>query len=292
MALIAWIAAAFLVAGGLVIVRQVRKAALDDEDAQRAWDELAKRAVSLPDRFDLATVRDLPEPARRFFAFAIEPGTRLSSVVEITMRGQLSLGSKTDPKYQEMSARQLLAAPHGFVWRVEVGRKRMRVSGSDAMTADRSWTRFWLLRCIPLVRVGGDADHLRSSFARMVAEAAFWSPAFLLPRPGVAWSAVDSDTARVTVANRSLTQTLDIRVAATGQPMSVSMPRWSNANAEKTYRIQPFGGDLSDFRMVSGHRLPFHVDGGNFFGTADYFPFYKARVVDVRFADVKDDPPK
>ena len=84
MALIAWIAAAFLVAGGLVIVRQVRKAALDDEDAQRAWDELAKRAVSLPDRFDLATVRDLPEPARRFFAFAIEPGTRLSSVVEIT----------------------------------------------------------------------------------------------------------------------------------------------------------------------------------------------------------------
>jgi hypothetical protein len=123
-------------------------------------------------------------------------------------------------------------------------------------------------------------------------EAAFWSPAFLLPRPGVAWSAVDSDTARVTVAHRSLRQTLDIRVAATGQPMWVSMPRWSNANAEKTYRIQPFGGDLSDFRKVSGYRLPFHVDGGNFFGTADYFAFYKARVVDVRFADVKDDPPK
>ena len=56
---------------------------------------------------------------------------------------------------------------------------------------------------------------------------------------GVAWSAVDSDTARVTVAHRSLRQTLDIRVAATGQPMWVSMPRWSNANAEKTYRIQP-----------------------------------------------------
>jgi hypothetical protein len=98
----------------------------------------------------------------------------------------------------------------------------------------------------------------------------------------VAWSAVDSDTARVTVAHRSLRQTLDIRVAATGQPMWVSMPRWSNANAEKTYPIQPFGGDLSDFRKVSGYRLAFHVDGGNFFGSADYFPFYKARVVDVR----------
>ena len=214
MALIPWIAAAFVLASGGVIVRQRRKAALDDRDAERAADELGTLAARSPDRFDVAMVRDLPEPARRFFAFAIEPGTPLTSVVEITMRGQLSLSSKADPKYQEMSARQLLAAPHGFVWRVEVGRAPMRVSGSDGMTGDRSWTRFWLLRCIPLVRVGGDVDHLRSSFARMVAEAAFWSPAFLLPRPGVAWSAVDSDTARVTVANRSLTQTLDIRVAA------------------------------------------------------------------------------
>ncbi|HET8747389.1 MAG TPA: hypothetical protein VFM98_17450 [Ramlibacter sp.] len=61
----------------------------------------------------------------------------------------------------------------------------------------------------------------------------------------------------------------------------VSMPRWSDANADKVYRLQPFGGELSDFRAVSGYRLPFRVDGGNFFGTPEYFPFYRARVLEI-----------
>lgn len=51
-------------------------------------------------RFDSAMVMQLPEPARRFFQFAIQPGTRLSSVAEIRMEGELSLGTKQEPKYQ------------------------------------------------------------------------------------------------------------------------------------------------------------------------------------------------
>jgi hypothetical protein len=116
----------------------------------------------------------------------------------------------------------------------------------------------------------------------VVAEAAFWTPAFLLPRPGVAWSAVDADTARATVTHADLVQQVDIRVAPDGQPLWVCIPRWSNANPERVFRVQPFGGELSDFRTVDGYRLPFRVEGGNFFGTDDYFPFYRARVTEVR----------
>lgn len=35
-------------------------------------------------------------------------------------------------------------------------------------------------------------------------------------------------------------------------------------------------------REVDGYRLPFSVDGGNFFGTEDYFPFFRARVRAIR----------
>jgi hypothetical protein len=59
--------------------------------------------------------------------------------------------------------------------------------------------------------------------------------------------------------------------------------RWSNANPEKQYRLQPFGGVLSDFREVQGYRLPFRVEAGNMFGTDDYFVFFKAEVTDIRF---------
>ena len=43
------------------------------------------------------------------------------------------------------------------------------------------------------------------------------------------------------------------------------------------------GGTLSDFRNVDGYRLPFSVEGGNMFGTDEYFPFYKAASTEIRF---------
>lgn len=270
-----------LVAAASAALQFVRWSA-DRRDADRAWEELLRSPVALPERFDPALVRDLPEPARRFFDFAIRPGTPLRTVVRIRMEGELSLGTRQEPAYQPMRAEQVLAAPHGLVWRLEAGRGAMRVVGSDGMVGNRSWTRFWLLRLVPVVRAGGNPDHLRSSFGRVVAEAAFWTPAFLLPRPGVEWTAVDRDTARATVTHLGMTQDVDIRVDPHGQPLWVRIPRWTDANPGREFRVQPFGGELGDFRPVSGYRLPFRVDGGNFFGTPDYFPFYRARVLEVR----------
>lgn len=77
-------------------------------------------------------------------------------------------------------------------------------------------------------------------------------------------------------------QDIDIRVSPTGQPLWVRIPRWTNANPDGVFRIQPFGGALSDFRLVDGYQVPFRVDGGNFFGTPDYFPFYRAEVKEIR----------
>jgi hypothetical protein len=268
---------------GMAVALQLRKSTADARQAERVRQELREREVHLPERYNPDMVSGLPEPARRYFNFAIAPGTRLATVVELTMAGELSLGSPDKPEYRPMRARELLAAPYGFVWELHTGAGVMRISGCDGMVNDRSWTRFWLLRLLPVVRAGGDADHLRSSFGRVVAEAAFWSPAFLLPREGVTWSRIDGDTARVTVTHGALVQSVDIRVDGKGQPRWVSMPRWSNANADHEYRTQAFGGELSDFRVVSGYRVPFRVEGGNFFGSAEYFPFYKAYVKDLRY---------
>ena len=254
----------------------------DDRAAAAAWRHLATPPVHDGVRFDPAMVAGLPEPARRFFQFAIRPGTLLATVAEITMDGELSLGSKQEPGYQPMHARQILAAPRGLVWRVEMGRGLVHLSGSDVMDGDRSWTRFWLVDTLPIARAGGDRDHLRSSFGRIVAEAMFWSPAALLPQANVRWEAMDANTARATVTDAGMQQDVVIHVDAAGRPLWVSMRRWSNANADGVFRLQPFGGDLSDFREVQGYQLPFRVDGGNFFGTPDYFPFYRAQVREIR----------
>jgi hypothetical protein len=155
----------------------------------------------------------------------------------------------------------------------------MPVSGSDSA----SWTRFRIFGLIPVGRLGGDPDHTRSAFGRYAAEATIWAPAALLPGPGVSWSTVDADTARVSITHGVLEQAIDVTVDADGRPVEISFQRWSDANPDKVHRLQPFGAVMSDFREVGGYRLPFRVEAGNMFGTADYFPFFLADVTEIRF---------
>ncbi len=231
-----------------------------------------------PESFDPTMVADLPEPARRYFSYAIRPGTPILPVAEIEMRGQFSLGTKEALNYQPMEAHQILAAPEGFVWAMHTT-GGMPVSGSDS----GHWTRFRIFGLIPVARLGGDPDHTLSAYGRYVGEAAIWSPAAVLPGPGVSWEAVDEDTARVTVAHGGLAQAVDVTVDAEGRPVTAVFQRWSNANPDKGYRLQPFGATMSDFREVGGYRLPFRVEAGNLYGTEAYFPFFRAEVTSISF---------
>ncbi len=228
-------------------------------------------------------VANLPDPARRYFSFTITPGTPLYAVAEIEMTGRFSLGTKESPNYMAMRAHQVLAAPEGFVWSMSARNGLMRISGSDAAADGVSWTRFWLMGLVPVARISGTVDHRRSAFGRYVAEAVFWTPAALLPRPGVVWEDLDENTARVTVTHDGMQQSVDVTVDTDGRPVTVVFSRWSDANPEKTFKIQPFGGILSEFRDFDGFRLPTHVEAGNQFGTDAYFPFFIADVTEITF---------
>ena len=255
----------------------------DDLGGNRAWADLARKAHAPAASFEPSMVAGLPEPARRFFLFTIKPGARLFSAAEIRMGGEISLGTRERPNYMPMRGHQLLASPHGIVWKLRAGRGPMRILGSDGLHGDRSWVRFWLLGVIPVVRAGGNPDHARSAFGRVVAESVFFAPAALLPQNGVAWETVSADTARATVTRNHMAQSVEVTVGGVGRPVMVVIPRWSNANPAKTYRAQPFGGYLSEFRTFDGYTLPTRIEGGNFIGTQNYFPFYRAVVEDIRF---------
>ncbi|SIS66874.1 hypothetical protein SAMN05421759_102210 [Roseivivax lentus] len=259
---------------GLVGWRQL------DRRADRAeMERLLATQPADPAPFTAGMVADLPEPARRFFTYAIAEGTPLHTVARLEMTGQFGMGDKAAPGYMPMSATQVLAAPHGFVWAMSGGTGTTRMAGSDS----GSWTRFWLFGCAPVARFGGDPDHRRSAFGRYVAEAVFWTPAAVLPGPHVTWEPVSQNTARMIMRHAGLEQAVEVTVAEDGQPLHVAFQRWSNANPEKVHRLQPFGGYLSEFRDFGGFRLPTHVEAGNNFGTDDYFPFFIADVTDIAF---------
>ena len=253
-----------------------------EADRRADASEIKRLLTFQPDRpelFSADMVADLPEPAQRFLTFAIREGTPLYTVAYLEMNGQFGLGDKTTPKYIPMSAKQILAAPEGFVWEMKSTEGTPSISGSDSAT----WTRFWLAGLLPVARAGGTNDHLRSAFGRYVAEAIFWTPAAVLPGEGITWDAPSTNVARLTMRKGALAQSVDITVDPDGRPRKVVMERWTNANKRKKYQLQPFGGYLSNFQEFEGFVLPLHVEAGNHFGTEEYFPFFFADVSQITF---------
>lgn len=233
-----------------------------------------------PGLFHPDIVSNQPKVVQRFFNYTIKEGTLLYTVASLRMQGRFGMGDKSRPNYLQMMATQILASPTGFIWKM-TARGTTRLSGSDS----EQWTRFWLLDLIPVARMGGEENHRRSAFGRCIAESVFWTPAAVLPCSDVQWEEVSEHVARVTVHHDGMSQSVDVTLAEDGQPVQVAFARWSNANPQKVFRLQPFGGFLSEYREFKGFRLPTHVEAGNNFGSDEYFPFFVADVTDVEFPD-------
>ncbi len=257
--------------------------ARDQAQMRAVWTSLEHAREADPPRYDPAMVEGLPEVARRYFGRAIEPGTPLHRTVRLEMVGSFIMNGNAMP----MTARQILAPPsQGFVWQAEVGSGLMRFAGSDGYHAPAdavtSWTKFWLRGLIPLARIGGTPDHARAAATRVMMET-IWAPASLLPQFGAAWTQTGPDTAEVRFADVHGIEPVQLTFDAEGNPTQVEALRWTDANPDKVYRLQPFGGRMLAMGRHAGFLIPTSVEMGNMFGTPDYAPFFLARITQAEF---------
>jgi hypothetical protein len=256
----------------------------DRAQVDEVWQALEATREASPSRYDPSMVVNLPEVAQRYFSQAIEPGTPLQRVVKLEMEGQFVLNGNSLP----MTARQILAPNgHGFVWAADIGSGLMRFSGSDGFHAPstgarQSWTTFWLSGVLPLARIGGNDDHARAAATRLMLESV-WAPASLLPQFGAHWTQTGEHTAEVRLDALPYIEPMEIRLDEDGRLHQVQALRWSDANRDKTYRLQPFGGRMLELTRHGGFLVPTRVELGNHFGTPDYEPFFMATVTDVAF---------
>ncbi|MEZ6020985.1 MAG: DUF6544 family protein [Planctomycetota bacterium] len=249
-----------------------RDEGLEQATWKRLWAQGAPRAPSTPPAW-----RACPRPGPALLPVLPEP--RRDPVHHRRARDDGRHHLPTGGQHADMYATQILAARYGLVWKMRCG----PVAGSDGLHPQTSWTRFWIFGLLPMARIGGNKDHQRSAVGRLVAESALWCPAALLPGPDVRWEPVNEDTARATVRYGEWEQAVDVTVDPAGQPTEVRIQRWSNENKERAWRLQPFGGVPSAFKDYDGIRIPTEVEGGNHIGTPDYFPFFKARLIGVKW---------
>jgi hypothetical protein len=139
-----------------------------------------------------------------------------------------------------------------------------------------------MFETIPLVQAAGGADLNLGAAARPALEA-IWAPASLLPQNGARWEQIGADTARITFGSGDAAIAMDLTLDRAGRPISMSAMRWSDVNPAKSYRLQPFGGTMEEEATFAGFTIPSVVNVGNHYGTADYFPFFRATVTGARY---------
>ncbi len=164
------------------------------EFADATWAELASPTTTTPPRFDPATLSDLPAPAQRYLRGVLPDGVGLSSVVRLSMAGEIKLGGRWLP----FSARQILRAGTGFVWAPVVGGRLLRFVGADALGVKGARLEFRLHGLIPVVRSSGP-DVRRSAEGRLAAETVVWLPQALAPQSGARWRGIDDQRAVVSL---------------------------------------------------------------------------------------------
>lgn len=252
------------------------------EDA--SWREIEENRDHAPLRYDRAMLDGLPAVARRYFERAMEPGTPLTTTVRLRMHGTFILNGKSLP----MLGWQILSPPrNGFVWKASIGTGLMRFAGSDGYVCDpngvrRSWTKFWLARLVPLARAGGTSDHAKASETRLMLES-IWVPASLLPAFGAVWTETGPDSATIRFPFADDIAPMQIDFDAAGDIVQCEAMRWTDANPQRAFRLQPFGGRVLVTERVGGFRIPVEMEIGNMFGTKDYLPFFHVRLDKVEY---------
>ena len=159
----------------------------------------------------------------------------------------------------------------------------MTISGSDALVREEAWTSFWLLGLVPVAHERTTPDLVRSAQFRAAVEGALWLPASMLPQNGVGWEQLGADEARVTFRWFRPEIVLRLKLDTAGGVKEVVGQRWSNANPDGAFRLQPFGGTILAEGTFQGFTIPTEVTVGNHYGTQDYLPFFRAEITGAKY---------
>ncbi len=199
------------------------------------WQELAAPTAAAPQRFSTDELADLPPPAARWLSHVLPEGTPLHRAVLIDMAGEIRIG----PRWMPFTARQVLRADKGFVWKPVVGGRLVRFTGADLLGPGDALMEFRLHGLVRVVSAKGP-DTARSASGRLAAETVAWLPQAVTPSAGARWRAVDEHRAVVAVDAAGETIEVEMTVDPEGRLVELALERWNGSSKPPAH--QRFGG--------------------------------------------------
>ncbi len=232
------------------------------------------------ERFDPSMVEGLPDAAQRYLLHAIAPGAVLSTCVEVEMEGRFR--SKPGGQWMAMRGSELLALPGGFIWRAEIG-GFLRFSGYDLYAGGQGQMSWKLWGVLPLLTASGpDVD--RSARGRLVAEAAAWLPAALLPAYGARWEPINDQVAVVRLSVDGEEFPITVRINEDGAAKAFQLDRWGNhLTPNNEWATIPSAAICRAEKTFSGITIPSELSAAWWTGSDREFEFFEAHITDIRY---------
>ncbi len=224
--------------------------------------------------FEEDMVAGLPDPARRYFLHAIQPGTPLASGFRWRYQGTLRTGR--DAPWMDLRAEQILVRDRGFVWKARVSQTPLFLTGADHYLDGDSRMRISAFGLIPVVNASGP-DISRSASARLLIEGIALPPA-LLPGQNVKIEPVDESRFRATVRLGEWETPITLTVDEVGRPTELVLDRWGDYTPDKSFRLIPYGAMLGEEATFGNYTIPTAISVGWWYGTPDYLEVIRLKV--------------
>ncbi len=234
---------------------------------------LISRSAQAPSIDSLDSV-DIPEPARRYLVHALGSDNLLAGAMQIRMVGKMA--PKTGAERVSLSANEILAPPHGFIWAAQLRMKGIPIHVRDLYVAGSGRIAVEMFGLVP-IQSDGSADVTRSSRHRLAAEAV-WCPSALLPRDGARWEGIDPSHARVVLTIDGEDIPLTLAIDDDGRLQEVMIHRWGNVGVAE-WQLIPYGFRVDAEASFGGITIPSRLSGGWWYGTDQFDPASAAEFV-------------
>lgn len=191
----------------------------------------------------------LPPPVRRYLSWSGVVGKPIPSVVRLTQSGRIR--SAADAAWMPFAAEETYATdPPGFVWRAWLPRRWLPVvAGRDAYRAGQGSILMKLLALAPVADERGDA--LGAAGLMRYLNEMMWFPAATLGA-NVTWTAIDAQSARVTIVDGAIGATGIWFFDDDGRPVAFRARRYNTATA----RVEVWETPVGAYGRFAGLNLP------------------------------------
>ena len=224
-----------------------------------------------------AQVAELPEPMQRYLSYAQVVGKEPVRSVRLKQRGEYRMqpGQKWLPFVAEQ---RFTTQPPTFLWHMTSRPFPLfSISVKDGFSGDHGELRVQLWSLITLSRARGPEID-QGELQRYLLESS-WFPTVWLS-DAITWQPVDAHVAKATIQQQGLMAEGELHVDEQGQLTQVTAQRYLKEHGR--YQLQPWLGQLSEYREADGMRIPTHFSVTWHLAAGD-FNWMRADVTEIEY---------